>query len=69
MLSLSFPRDFEKDLETMWQAASSENRRVKTILMSSGRKLKDNISITDALREEIEAEELLHFSDEDRENE
>ncbi|XP_055892921.1 centrosomal protein of 89 kDa-like isoform X2 [Biomphalaria glabrata] len=55
----------EKDLESMWQAANSENKRVKEILLCGSRKLCDHIHLTDALKDEIEKEELLHFSDDD----
>ncbi|KAK0044019.1 centrosomal protein of 89 kDa isoform X1 [Biomphalaria pfeifferi] len=55
----------EKDLESMWQAANSENKRVKEILLCGPRKLCDHIHLTDALKDEIEKEELLHFSDDD----
>lgn len=58
-------RFVEKDLESMWQAANSENKRVKEILLCGSRKLCDHIHLTDALKDEIEKEELLHFSDDD----
>ena len=50
----------------MWQAANSENKRVKNLLMSGGRKLRDNVHIADALKDEMENDELLHFSDSER---
>ncbi|CAL1545492.1 unnamed protein product [Lymnaea stagnalis] len=53
----------EKDLDTMWQAATSENKRVKNILLSGTKKLRDHVHLTDALKEEMENDELLHFSD------
>ncbi|KAH9491633.1 Centrosomal protein of 89 kDa [Bulinus truncatus] len=58
-------KHIEKDLETMWQSANSENTRVKEILLSGTRKLRDHIHITDALKDELEKEELLHFSHDD----
>ncbi|XP_005090564.1 centrosomal protein of 89 kDa isoform X1 [Aplysia californica] len=62
-------KEIEKDLDTMWQAANSENKRVKNILLSGGRKLKDNVHIADALKEELETEERLHFSDSEYDHE
>ncbi|XP_059160680.1 centrosomal protein of 89 kDa-like isoform X4 [Physella acuta] len=58
-------KDIEKDLDTMWQAASCENQRVKNILRSGPRKLRDQVHITDALKDEMENEELLHFSEDE----
>lgn len=47
----------------MWQAANSENKRVKNILLGGSRKLKEHAHIADALQQEMENEEILHFSD------
>ncbi|BFZ13489.1 hypothetical protein BsWGS_16528 [Bradybaena similaris] len=53
----------EKELDTMWQVATTENKRIKNILLSGTRKLKDHAHITDVLKQEMEDEEVLHFSD------
>ena len=52
----------EQDLETMWQAATSENNRVKTLLRTGGRKLAENAHIADALKEEMENDGLQYLS-------
>lgn len=53
----------EQDLETMWQAATSENDRVKILLRTGGRKLVESAHIADALNKEIENDELQHYCD------
>ncbi|RUS69125.1 hypothetical protein EGW08_023114 [Elysia chlorotica] len=53
----------EQDLETMWQAATSENNRVKSLLRTGGRKLIENAHIADALKEEIGDKEIQFISD------
>ncbi|CAG5130632.1 unnamed protein product [Candidula unifasciata] len=56
-------KDVEKELDTMWQVATTENKRIKNILLCGTRKLKDHVHITDALKQEMEHEEILHLSD------
>nr|KAG5708003.1 hypothetical protein BaRGS_025141 [Batillaria attramentaria] len=57
-------KEVEQDLEAMWQAASSENQRLKDILRKSVYKLRDHPSLKAALDEEQELEQLVLFKDE-----
>ncbi|XP_070188232.1 centrosomal protein of 89 kDa-like isoform X3 [Littorina saxatilis] len=53
----------EEDLEMVWQAASSENQRLKDTLRTSVYKLREHPSLRDALDEDEEMERLVHFSE------
>ena len=56
-------RGVEEDLETMWQAATSENQRLKDTIRNSVYKLREHPSLKAALDEEEELEQLVHFSE------
>ena len=60
-------RQVEDDLETMWQVASADNRRMKDTLKRSMRKLKDHTNIAHMI--EVDGDEHLHVAcDSDKEN-
>lgn len=49
----------EDDLETMWQVASSDNRRMKDTMRRSIRKLKEHASINAILSSDIDMDNEL----------
>ncbi|PVD20561.1 hypothetical protein C0Q70_18717 [Pomacea canaliculata] len=58
-------REVEEDLETMWQAATSENQRLKDTLRNSIYKLKEHSSLKAALEDEKDLDDFVNFSDHD----
>ncbi|XP_048253498.1 centrosomal protein of 89 kDa-like isoform X5 [Haliotis rufescens] len=54
-------REVESDLEHMWQAANSENLRMKDTMRKSLRKLREHSGLRDVV-EDVDKQELLHLS-------
>ena len=61
--SIFLHRLVEEDLEQVWQAASSENQRLKDTLRNSVHRLKEHASLKAQLDEDEDLDKLLHFSD------
>ena len=54
----------EKELEVMWQAAQTENERMKDVLHKTVRQLRQHESLADAM-DRADPKQLVHVSSDD----
>ena len=58
-------RDAEDELEVMWQAAHTENERMKDILHKTVRQLRQHEALADAM-DRAEPKEIVHMSSDEQ---